>query len=128
MSTREYLKLAGIAQRCGHAKESADFLHKAVAAVESGDLVWAIQAQKSLGTYDSTKAEQELAASLAEAEKSLAASTHSGYWQYTVGILQAALNRKEQARASFEKALILADTHMSHHLAREALAEISADK
>jgi Flp pilus assembly protein TadD len=127
-STRGYSKLAGIARSCGYAKGSADFLHKTAAGVDSGDLVWAIQAEKSLGTYDSTQAKQRLAASLAEAERSLAASTHSGYWQYTVGMLQAALNRKEQARASFEKTLILADTHMSHHLAREALAELSADK
>jgi hypothetical protein len=39
--------------------------------------------------------------------------------------LQAALNHKDQARESFEKTLILADTHMSHHLAREALAELA---
>jgi hypothetical protein len=43
-------------------------------------------------------------------------------------MLQAALNRKEQAKESFEKTLILADTHMSHHLAREALAELAAGK
>ena len=127
-STREYLKMAGIARACDQAKESEDLLHKAAAGINSGDLEWAIQAKKSLGTYDSTKAAQQLAASLAEAERSLAASTHSGYWQYTVGMLQAALNQNEQARGSFEKTLILADTHMSHHLAREALAELSAGK
>ncbi len=127
-SAREYLKLAEIAQSCGNAKEAADFLHKAAAVVDSGDQVWAIRAEKSLGTYDSTKAEQQLAASLAEAERSLASSTHSGYWQYTVGMLQASLDLKAQARASFEKTLILADTHMSHHLAREALAELPTDK
>jgi Flp pilus assembly protein TadD len=127
-SARDYLKLAGIAQRCGHAKESEDLLRKAAAGADFADLVWAIQAEKSLGTYDAAKADQRLAKSLAEAQRSLAASTHSGYWQYTVGMLQAALDHKEQARASFEKTLILADTHMSHHLAREALAEFSDGK
>jgi predicted Zn-dependent protease len=127
-STREYLKLAGIARNCGRAKQSEDFLHKAAAGVEGADLVWAIQAQKSLGIYNSVKANQRLTESLAEAERSLAASTHSGYWQYTVAMLQAALNQKEDTRESFEKAMILADNHMSHHLAREALAELSAGK
>jgi hypothetical protein len=41
-------------------------------------------------------------------------------------LLQAALKRSQQARESFDKALILPDTHMSHHLAREALAALSA--
>jgi hypothetical protein len=41
-------------------------------------------------------------------------------------MLQAALKHGEQARESFDKALILPDTHMSHHLAREALAALSA--
>jgi predicted Zn-dependent protease len=127
-SARDDLKLSGIARSCGQAKGSEGFLHKAAAAADPADLVWAIQAEKSLGTYDPVKAGERLAKSLADAERSLAASTHSGYWQYTVGLLQAALDRKEQARASFEKTLILADTHMSHHLAREALAELSANK
>ena len=128
LTTRDYLKLAGIARSCGHAKESDSLLHKAESGADLADLAWAIQAQKSLGTYDAAKADQRLAGSLTQAERSLAASTHSGYWQYTVGILQAALSRKEQARASFEEALILADNHMSHHLAREALAKLSSSK
>ncbi|MGB6690569.1 MAG: DUF5107 domain-containing protein [Terracidiphilus sp.] len=127
-SARDDVKLAGIARSCGHAKESEDFLQKAAAGADFVDLVWAFRAEESLGKYDAVKARQRLAESLAEAERSLAASTHSGYWQYTVGMLQAALDRKEQARASFEKTLILADTHMSHHLAREALAELSSGK
>jgi tetratricopeptide (TPR) repeat protein len=127
-STREYLKLAGIARFCNRAKEAEDLLRRASAGVEDADLVWAIEAQKSLGTYDPVKANQQLTKALAEAERSLAASTHSGYWQFTVGMLQTALNQKERARDSFEKTLILADNHMSHHLAREALANLSAAK
>jgi Flp pilus assembly protein TadD len=127
-SSREYLKLAGVARSCGRTKESADLLRKAAAGADGADLVWAIQAQKSLGTYDSAKANERLTATLAEAQRNLAAVTHSGYWQFTVGILEAALNQQEQARKSFEKTLILADNHMSHHLAREALANMSAGK
>jgi predicted Zn-dependent protease len=127
-SARDYVKLAGVARSCEHAKESDELLHKAAASVDFADLAWAIQAEKLLSTYDAVRADQRVAKSLAEAESRLAASTHSGSLQYTVGMLQAALNRKRQARESFEKALILSDTHMSHHLAREALAELSASK
>jgi len=90
--------------------------------------VWAIQAEKSLRTYDAGKADQRVAKSLAAAESRAETGANSGSWWYNIGLLQTALNRKQQARESVEKALILPDTHMSHHLAREALAELSAGK
>jgi hypothetical protein len=42
--------------------------------------------------------------------------------------LQAAAHRNDEARKSFEKALVLPDTRMSHHLAREALGELLTGK
>ncbi len=123
-SVRETVKLAAIARSCGHADEARDLLQKAAAGTGLDDLAWTVQAQRSLGAHDAAKADEQLTAALAEAQRNLAASTHSGYWQYTVGMLQAALNQKEPARESFEKTLVLADTHMSHHLAREALSEL----
>jgi hypothetical protein len=128
VSAREYGKLADIARDCGQAKESADLLHKAAAGADLADQVWAVRAEKSLGTYDSVKADARISESLAVAESHLKTSTFTGLWWYTTGILQVALNRKEQARESFMNSLLLPDTHMSHHLAREALAEIFAGK
>ncbi len=125
---REYLKLADIARSCGQAKESEDLLKKAASGQDPADQVWAIRAEKSLGTYDAAKADKQLTDALAVAESHLKTSTFTGFWWYTAGSLQAALNRKEQARESFRNSLLLPDTHMSHHLAREALAEISAGK
>jgi tetratricopeptide (TPR) repeat protein len=127
-SARDDVKLAGIARSCGHAKESEDLLHKAAAGVDSADLAWAIQAEKSLRTYDAGKADQRVAKSLAAVESRAETGANSGSWWFNIGLLQTALDRKQQARESFEKALILPDTHMSHHLAREALAELSAGK
>jgi tetratricopeptide (TPR) repeat protein len=124
-SSREYVKLADIARECGQAKDSQDLLHKAAAGAGSANLVWAIQAEKSLGTYDSVKADKRITESLAVAESRPKTSTPTGFWWYTTGMLQAALNQKERAKESFEKSLLLPDTHISHHLAREALAEIS---
>jgi tetratricopeptide (TPR) repeat protein len=125
---RDYVKLAGIAQTCGQAKEPDEFLHKAAASADPADLVWAIQAQKSLGSNDPEKADEKLANSLPAAENQLAAGSHPASWWYRMGMLQAALDRKEQAKQSFEQVLLLPDSHMFHHLAREALAELFAGK
>jgi hypothetical protein len=127
-SARDYVKLAGIAQDCAHAKESGEFLHRAAASAEPADLVWAIQAKELLGSYDSEKANEQAANSLTAAENETATGSHPGSWWYSTGLLQAALHRKEQARQSFFQVLILPDTHMFHHLARKALAELSAGK
>jgi predicted Zn-dependent protease len=127
-SAREYVKLSEIARSCGHAKESNDFLQKATAGTEPADQVWAIKAGKSLGTYDSVKANKRIAGAISTAQNHIETSTYTGSWWYALGTLQATLNQKEQARESFKNALLLRDNHMSHHLAREALAEISADK
>jgi tetratricopeptide (TPR) repeat protein len=127
-SAREYVKLADMARSCGQAKESEELLHKAAASVDSAGLAWVIQAEKSLGTYDSVKANKRIAESLPAVESHIATSTYTGSWWYVLGTLQAALNREEQARESFKRALLLQDNHMSHHLAREALAEIPVKK
>ena len=127
-SSRQYGMLAEIARSCGQPKESEDLLHKAAAGRDEADLPWAIQAKRSLGAYHPEEAEQRLAASLAAAESRAETAAGSGAWWYNIGLLQEALNRREQARESFERALILPDTHMSHHLAREALAELSVGK
>jgi hypothetical protein len=127
-SARDDVKLAGIAQSCAHAKESEEFLHRAAASKEPADLVWAIRAKELSGSYDSEKANEQVANALTAAENQAATGSHPGSWWYNTGLLQAALHRNEQARQSFFQVLILPDTHMYHHLAREALAELSAGK
>ncbi len=127
-SARDYVKMAWIARSCGQAQESEGFLHKAAAGVHSADLAWAIQAEISLGTYNPATAEQRIEKSLARAEYHAETEARPGLLWYDIGMLQSALNRKEQARESFEKALLLPETYMSHHLAREAIAEISSGK
>jgi hypothetical protein len=65
---------------------------------------------------------------LAEAESRLETSSRSGSWLYNIGMLQAALNRKEAAKESLQSSLLHPDAQMSHHLAREALAEFAGVK
>jgi len=127
-TARDYVKLAGIAQICSNAKEAEDFLHRAAASTDGADSVWAIKARESLGAYDSRQADEQIANSLATAEKRQETGSHPGLSWYEIGLRQAALHRNEQARKSFEQVLAFPDTRMSHHFARQALAELSAAK
>lgn len=127
-SARDSVKLGGIAQSCGRAKEATEFFDKAAADAEPANLPWVIASQKSLGAYDAEKAKQKLAATLGAALSHSEAGDNSGSWWYRVGLLQAALQRNGEARESLRKALILPDTRMSHHLAREAMGELSTGK
>ncbi|MGD0911778.1 MAG: DUF5107 domain-containing protein [Terracidiphilus sp.] len=127
-SARDAVKLGEIAQNCRQTKQATGMFEKAAAATDSTSLPWVIDAQKSLGTYEAKKADQQLRASLAAALSHSDTNSNSGSWWYNVGLLQAALQRNDAARESFKKALILPDTRMSHHLAREALEELSTGK
>jgi tetratricopeptide (TPR) repeat protein len=127
-SARQYVMLAEIARSCGQAKQSETLLQKAAGQAGSADLAWAIRAEKLLGTYNAEAASQLVAKFLARAESRADTGDSSGSWWYGIGLLQAALNRNEDARKSFDKSLLLPDTHMSHHLAREGLIELSAGK
>jgi tetratricopeptide (TPR) repeat protein len=126
-SARDSVKLGEIAQSCGQATEAREFFDRAAADADPTSLPWVIESEKSLGTYDAAKAEQTLAASLAALSHS-ETGDNSGSWWYKFGLLQAALQRNSEARESFDKVLILPDTRMSHHLAREALGELSIGK
>ncbi len=127
-SARDAVKLGRIAQSCGQATQARELFEKAAADADSTSVPWVIEAQKYLGTYDAKKAEQHLETSLATALSHSETSANSGLWWYNVGLLQAALHRNDAATESFKKALILPDTRMSHHLAREALGEFSTGK
>jgi lipopolysaccharide biosynthesis regulator YciM len=125
-SARDEVILAEIARNCGHAKESVEFLQKAAVRADSADVMWAIKAEQSLGRYDTSTADQQIKKALADEENQLATTGHPGTSLYNIGLMESALNRKEEAKQSFERSLLLPDTHMSHHLAREALAQIAA--
>jgi len=127
-TARDYVKLAGIAKGCAQAKKSEEFLHRAAASTERKNLVWADRAKELLGSLDSRQADEQIANSLAEAEKHPEIGSHPGAWWYEIGLLQAAVHRNDQARKSLEQVLVLQDTKMSHHFAREALAGLSAGK
>ena len=80
------------------------------------------KAEKLLGTYDASQQQQKLKA-LADAERSTDTSAYTGWWWYSIGTIQAALHRPDQAKEAFHKALLLPDSLMSHHFSRVAMAD-----
>jgi tetratricopeptide (TPR) repeat protein len=122
---RPYMRMAAIAKTCGNLKQSDDFLQSAAASKVGADAGWANQAQRLLGAYDPPTGKQKLQASLAAAQRVKETSAFTGWWWYNIGIIQAALDRKDQARDAFRNAILLPDSMMSHHLSRAAMADLS---
>jgi predicted Zn-dependent protease len=127
-SSRDDVKLAGLAQSCGQVKQAKDLLQRAVAAKGPACAAWSLQAERLLRANDGADLDKKVAESLAQTESQLRASSPSGALLYSAGMLQVALHRTQQAKTSLDEVLILPDVHMSHHLAREALQDLAAVK
>ena len=127
-SSRSYVTMGIIARKCGNRGQAESYLQKAAAGQTGAEIVWANRAQQLLGTNNPINARQKLQESLAADELMNEANGSSGWWWYTVGILQSALDRKGPAGESFRKALLLPDRMMSHHLARLAIADLGSDR
>jgi tetratricopeptide (TPR) repeat protein len=127
-SAREHIELATIARNCGRAEEANGFLQKAAEQGGSGNLAWAVEAERSLGTGNAENARQRLTNALAAAEENAESGSSSGAWCYSTGILEMALGDNERAKQLLARTLVLPDVDMSHHFARLALAVMAAGK
>ncbi|MGC9225333.1 MAG: hypothetical protein ACP5E2_15575 [Terracidiphilus sp.] len=135
-TARDYVKLAEIARTCGRTQEANGFLEKAVAYKDSENLVWGIQADEMLGRVSSEEAHKRLARALAAAGQGVGSdvsssseiATSPGEWCYSAGLLNLAHGDKAMAKRLLTRSLALPDSHMSHHLARMALASMVTGK
>jgi tetratricopeptide (TPR) repeat protein len=121
-----YVRMAVIAETCQHGQQSEQLLLKAAASKSAADSAWVDRAQKLLGTHDA--AEQQKLQALADAERSTDTSAFTGWWWYNIGTIQAALHHSDQAREAYDKALLLPDSLMSHHLARAGIEGSGTDQ
>ncbi len=121
-AAQAYVRMAAIAKTCQHPQQAEQLLQKAAASKNSADSAWVAKAEKLLGTYDASQQQQKLKA-LADAERSTDTSAYTGWWWYSIGTIQAALHRPDQAKEAFHKALLLPDSLMSHHFSRVAMAD-----
>jgi hypothetical protein len=124
---RTLFKLAQIAKRCGKSDQAqALLLGAARANVSPENLPWIIQATDALGTGDIAELKAALRTSIPASDHQYEITAFSSHRWYVIGLDQAALGDSAVAEQSFLNALLLPDSHMSHHLARIGLASLPA--
>jgi tetratricopeptide (TPR) repeat protein len=120
-SARTNFLLGEIFAACNQQNDADRNYRLAANATRPFDTVWAWASARKLTGYDDDAWQKRLAAALSQAESHIQANPRSGWAFYSLGLLQLALGRQEQATASLRESLLLPDTQMAHHLARLAL-------
>jgi tetratricopeptide (TPR) repeat protein len=87
---------------------------------EPSQVVWQWAAARKLNGYDPALWHERLTATLSKVESNLHADA-SGWLFFAKGVLLVALGRQEDGELSLRQALLLPQTHMSHHFVRLAL-------
>ena len=123
-----YVRTAAIAKACQHPQKEEQLLQEAAASKSPADSAWVAMASKLLGAYDAAQQKEKLQTALENAERTADTSSFTGWWWYNIGIIQLALDHKDLGRQAFDKALLLPDNMMSHHLSRVALANLDSDR
>src|SRR6266403_2976562 len=121
-SARTNYLLGELSSSCGQ-KEEADRRYRLSAqAIDASDAVWAWASAKKLSSYDPAQWQKRLSLALSQAESNARTSANQGWWNYSLGVLQLALGREVQGKASLRESLLLPEDHMSYHFSRLALA------
>ena len=121
-SARSNFLLGEVSLACGQKKDADESYGRAAGATGPTDIVWAWASARELDGYDSAKWRARLNSALSQAESSVRTNSSPGWWLYNAGILQMALGETQKGHASLRGALLAAETRMSHHLSRLALA------
>jgi tetratricopeptide (TPR) repeat protein len=125
-ASRAYVRMAAIAKSCLHLEQFSQLLEKAAVSESAADSAWSDRARKLLGSYDAAKQQGKLEGALAGCERSTRTSAYTGWWWYNIGTIQMALSHTAQARDAFNRALLLPDSLMSHHLSRAAIVDLAS--
>jgi len=115
---------AEIAKACHNEKEARRLWTQAASEQGPADVVWAEKSAQRLGEYDRELWKTRLEGALRSAKKIRETSSYAGWWQYNIAMTEQALSEKAAADADFRKVLLLPDSLMSHHSARQSLATI----
>src|SRR6266705_1017266 len=103
-------------------KEEADRMYRLSAqATDPSDVVWAWGSAKKLRSYDAAQWRERLSSALSQAESKALTSANQGWSVYSLGVLQLALGRDVEGKASLRESLLLPDNRMSYHFSRLAL-------
>ena len=120
-SARTNYLLGEVSSACGQ-KEQADRRYRLSSeAAGAADAVWAWASARKLSGYDPAPWQERLSKALAKAESSARTSAYQGSWVYLAGVLQIALGRDVEGKASLRESLLLPENGMSYHFSRLAL-------
>ena len=75
--------------------------------------------------FDEKQWQERLQHALLQVESHSQNSSYPSWWDYSAGVLEAALGRKQEADLRFQKALLLPDRMLAYHFTRLARAEIA---
>ena len=120
-SARTNYLLAELSSVCGQIEEADRMYRLSAQATGASDAVWAWASAKKLSAYDPVLWRERLSSALSQAESNARASAHQGWWNYSLGVLQLALERDLEGKASLGESLLLPENRMSHHFSRLAL-------
>ena len=105
---------------CGKTEEAGWKFQLASSATAADQVYWARRAAQKLPSFDEKQWQGRLEAALIQAESRSETSGYPSWWDYTAGVLQDALGKRQEADQSFEKALLLPDRMLSYHFTRLA--------
>lgn len=126
-SSQALFRIAQVAKHCGLLQEANNLYKQAAASGTSArNLLWAIEAEKALGTYEPSQSEAKLRNAIPAADHLTEISEYSSLRWYDIGMVQAELHQDAEAKESFKNSFLLPDIFMSHHLSRAALVALSA--
>ena len=122
-SARTKYLLADAQNSCGQKSEASAKFTEIAADTDHSNLFWANIAAKRLPDYDEEKWTERLTSAIPQAEQQAQRSNSKVTWTYVAATLRLAAGQTESGRAELRDALLLPDSHMSHHYIRIALSE-----
>jgi tetratricopeptide (TPR) repeat protein len=117
-SGRTQFLIGSLLSACGRAEEARGRFSRAAAQTGTDEISWAYAAAVKLGSVSKSEWNQKLETALAHAQSSM--SGDSSIAAYRIGCIELALGRHDAAEAEFQRALLLPDRLMAHHLTRLA--------
>jgi len=106
---------------CGQKVEADRRYRLSAQATDLSDVAWAWASAKKLRSHDLALWRERLLSALSKAESNARTSAYQGWWAYLIGVLQMALGRDDQGKASLRESLLFPDTQMSYHFTRLAM-------
>jgi predicted Zn-dependent protease len=115
-SARSDYLLGELYEGCGKSQEAQARFERAELATDSDQIAWAAKAAKKTGRFDETHWRAQIQSALLEGQ-----DNRTSLGVYNSAILQNELGNTAAAEAGFQRALLMPDSRLAHHLSRIVL-------